>query len=185
MFIPILVVVIVLLVVGLFLNSFVEKKAISLLEEQLPELKFDQLEVQVFKNAAQLSNIRLKLGEVEINSEKLEVSGLNYWKFLFEKNIDLNTISISDPEIIYQTGANKSSEKDSAVATKGNSKEKGLNKQILVEKLILNRGKFVLTDSVSENKIKVKNQGRLFTRNISMRFDPLVEKNIGTYSKTI
>ena len=135
-FIPILVVLTILLVVGLFLNSFVEKKAISLL-------------------AAQLSNIRLKRGEVEINSEKLEVSGLNYWKFLFEKNIDLNTISISHPEIIYQTAANKSSEKDS-VATKGNSKEKGLNKQILVEKLILNRGKFVLTDSVSENKIKVK-----------------------------
>ena len=154
-FIPILVVLTILLVVGLFLNSFVEKKAISLLERQLPELKFDQLKVQVFKNAAQLSNIRLKRGEVEINSEKLEVSGLNYWKFLFEKNIDLNTISISHPEIIYQTAANKSSEKDS-VATKGNSKEKGLNKQILVEKLILNRGKFVLTDSVSENKIKVK-----------------------------
>ncbi len=158
-FIPIFVVLILLFIVGLFLNSFVEKKAISLLERQLPELKFDQLEVQVFKNAAQLSNIRLKRGEVEINSEKLEVSGLNYWKFLFEKNIDLNTISISDPEIIYQTGANKSSEKDSAVATKGNSKEKGLNKQILVEKLILNRGKFVLTDSVSENKIKVKTFG--------------------------
>ena len=155
-FIPILVVLTLLFVVGLFLNSFVEKKAISLLERQLPELKFDQLKVQVFKNAAQLSNIRLKRGEVEINSEKLEVSGLDYWKFLFEKNIDLNTISISDPEIIYQTAANKSSEKDSAVATKGNSKEKGLNKQILVEKLILNRGKFVLTDSVSENKIKVK-----------------------------
>ena len=155
-FIPILVVLILLFIVGLFLNSFVEKKAISLLERQLPELKFDQLEVHVFKNAARLSNIRLKRGEVEINSEKLEVSGLNYWKFLFEKNIDLNTISISHPEIIYQTAANKSSEKDS-VATNGNSKEKGLNKQILVEKLILNRGKFVLTDSVSENKIKVKN----------------------------
>ena len=154
-FIPILVVLILLFIVGLFLNSFVEKKAISLLERQLPELKFDQLKVQVFKNAAQLSNIRLKRGEVEINSEKLEVSGLDYWKFLFEKNIDLNMISISDPEIIYQTATNKSSEQDS-VATKGNSKEKGLNKQILVEKLILNRGKFVLTDSVSENKIKVK-----------------------------
>ena len=155
-FIPILVVLILLFIVGLFLNSFVEKKAMSLLERQLPELKFDQLEVHVFKNAARLSNIRLKRGEVEINSEKLEVSGLDYWKFLFEKNIDLNMISISDPEIIYQTATNKSSEQDS-VATKGNSKEKGLNKQILVEKLILNRGKFVLTDSVSENKIKVKN----------------------------
>ena len=39
--------------------------------------------------------------------------------------------------------------------------------------------------TINQNKIQVKNQGRLFTRNISMRFDPLVEKNIGTYSKTI
>ena len=155
MFIPILVVVIVLLVVGLFLNSFVEKKAISLLDEQLPELKFDQLEVQVFKNTAELSNIRLKRGEVAIHSEKLEVSGLNYWKFIFDKNIDLNTIRISDPEIIYQTAANKSNEKD-ASATKSNAKKKGLQKQIAVDRLVLNRGKFALLDSVSEDKIKVK-----------------------------
>ncbi len=154
-FIPILVVVIVLLVVGLFLNSFVEKKAISLLEEQLPELKFDQLEVQVFKNTAELSNIHLKRGEVAIHSEKLEVSGLNYWKFIFDKNIDLNTIRISDPEIIYQTPANKSNEKH-ASATKASSKKKGLEKQIAVDRLILNRGKFALLDSVSEDKIKVK-----------------------------
>ena len=39
--------------------------------------------------------------------------------------------------------------------------------------------------TIDENHIRVKNRGRLFTRNISMRFDPLVKKNIGTYSKTI
>ena len=38
---------------------------------------------------------------------------------------------------------------------------------------------------INGNHIKVNDKGRLFTRNISMRFDPLVEKNIGTYSKTI
>ena len=38
---------------------------------------------------------------------------------------------------------------------------------------------------INKNHIKVNGKGRLFTRNISMRFDPLVEKNIGTYSKTI
>jgi len=33
--------------------------------------------------------------------------------------------------------------------------------------------------------INVYEKGRLFTRNIAMRFDPLIKKNIGTYSKTI
>ena len=46
---------------------------------------------------------------------------------------------------------------------------------------------FILDDLISlEGKtITVKNKGRLFTRNISMRFDPLIKKKIGTYSKTI
>ncbi|MBL6591945.1 MAG: oxygen-independent coproporphyrinogen III oxidase [Flavobacteriaceae bacterium] len=38
---------------------------------------------------------------------------------------------------------------------------------------------------ISNNKINVYENGRLFTRNIAMKFDPLVKKNIGTYSKTI
>ena len=39
--------------------------------------------------------------------------------------------------------------------------------------------------SLEGKTITVKNKGRLFTRNISMRFDPLIKKKIGTYSKTI
>ena len=38
---------------------------------------------------------------------------------------------------------------------------------------------------ISNNKINVYENGRLFTRNIAMKFDPLVKENIGTYSKTI
>ena len=38
---------------------------------------------------------------------------------------------------------------------------------------------------INNNKINVYENGRLFTRNIAMKFDPLVKKNIGTYSKTI
>ncbi len=43
--ISIFVVLALLFFAGLFLNSFVEKKAISLLEEQVPELKFEKLKV--------------------------------------------------------------------------------------------------------------------------------------------
>ena len=38
---------------------------------------------------------------------------------------------------------------------------------------------------IESGKIIVYEKGRLFTRNIAMKFDPLVKKNIGTYSKTI
>ena len=38
---------------------------------------------------------------------------------------------------------------------------------------------------IINNKINVYENGRLFTRNIAMKFDPLVKENIGTYSKTI
>ena len=38
---------------------------------------------------------------------------------------------------------------------------------------------------INNNKIHVFNKGRLFIRNIAMRFDPLIDKNVGTYSNTI
>ena len=46
---------------------------------------------------------------------------------------------------------------------------------------------FIIEDLITleDNIIVVKDKGRLFTRNISMRFDPLIKKKIGTYSKTI
>ena len=38
---------------------------------------------------------------------------------------------------------------------------------------------------ITDEKIFINDSGRLFTRNISMRFDPLLSKKIGTYSRTI
>ena len=38
---------------------------------------------------------------------------------------------------------------------------------------------------IENYKLIVFEKGRLFTRNIAMRFDPLVNQKIGTYSKTI
>ena len=38
---------------------------------------------------------------------------------------------------------------------------------------------------IENEKVNVFENGRLFTRNIAMKFDPLVKKNVGTYSKTI
>ena len=38
---------------------------------------------------------------------------------------------------------------------------------------------------IDGEKITIHKSGRLFTRNISMRFDPLIKQKVGTYSKTI
>ena len=38
---------------------------------------------------------------------------------------------------------------------------------------------------INDDVITVHKKGRLFTRNISMRFDPLINKKVGTYSNTI
>ena len=38
---------------------------------------------------------------------------------------------------------------------------------------------------IKENEIQVNEAGRLFTRNIAMKFDPLLTKGVGSYSKTI
>jgi coproporphyrinogen III oxidase-like Fe-S oxidoreductase len=45
-----------------------------------------------------------------------------------------------------------------------------------------------IEDEILEFKqdiISVKESGRLFTRNIAMRFDPLIDKKIGSYSNTV
>ena len=38
---------------------------------------------------------------------------------------------------------------------------------------------------INKDVITIHKKGRLFTRNISMRFDPLINNNVGTYSNTI
>ena len=39
--------------------------------------------------------------------------------------------------------------------------------------------------SIQGHEIKVNEIGRLVIRNIAMRFDPLLTKKVGVYSKTI
>ena len=39
--------------------------------------------------------------------------------------------------------------------------------------------------TIENYKLTIFKKGRLFTRNIAMRFDPLIKQNIGTYSNTI
>ena len=60
----------------------------------------------------------------------------------------------------------------------------------VIEVIDFNPSKF--QDFVSENLIKIEDsklivfeKGRLFTRNIAMRFDPLINQKVGTYSNTI
>jgi len=38
---------------------------------------------------------------------------------------------------------------------------------------------------IEDSKLFVFEKGRLFTRNIAMRFDPLINQKVGTYSNTI
>ena len=45
-----------------------------------------------------------------------------------------------------------------------------------------------IVDGILEFKddiISVKESGRLFTRNIAMRFDPLIDQKVGSYSNTV
>ena len=39
--------------------------------------------------------------------------------------------------------------------------------------------------TIDNYKLTIFKKGRLFTRNIAMRFDPLIKQNVGTYSNTI
>ena len=64
------------------------------------------------------------------------------------------------------------------------------SKNKVIEVIDFNPSKF--EDFICDNLIKIEDsklivfeKGRLFTRNIAMRFDPLINQKVGTYSNTI
>ncbi len=70
------------------------------------------------------------------------------------------------------------------------AKKNNCSVEKIIDVLDFNTSKF--EDFISDNLIKIQDsklivfeKGRLFTRNIAMRFDPLINKKIGTYSNTI
>ena len=63
-----------------------------------------------------------------------------------------------------------------------------LNDIIEITSFYIERFKDFIEDEVlviSNYKMKINNKGRIIIRNIAMRFDPLMRKNINSYSKTI
>ena len=63
-----------------------------------------------------------------------------------------------------------------------------LNYVIEITSFYVERFKDFIEDEVlfiSNYKMKINNKGRIIIRNIAMRFDPLMRKNINSYSKTI
>ena len=65
-----------------------------------------------------------------------------------------------------------------------------LNISKIIDIVNFNKDKF--QDFIDDNlliiegyKLTVFEKGRLFTRNIAMRFDPLINQKVGTYSNTI
>ena len=65
-------------------------------------------------------------------------------------------------------------------------------KRILLSIIIVLLSSCSKQDFIDDNLLTIENykltifkKGRLFTRNIAMRFDPLIKQNVGTYSNTI
>ncbi|MDN3596257.1 hypothetical protein [Zunongwangia endophytica] len=145
------VIIILVIIASFFANSFVEKKAISLLEKEVPELKFETLDINIFQNEASLTQIDFNKPTINLKSDELTVSGLNYWKILFGKNIKLNKLEIQSPQIVYN-----SKNKTSKSADKSDSKSKKFNKDITVDKIQIKEGSFEILDSISKSKLIVK-----------------------------
>ena len=70
------------------------------------------------------------------------------------------------------------------------SKKNNCSIEKVIDVLDFNPSKF--EDFVYDNLLKIEDsklvifeKGRLFTRNIAMRFDPLINQKVGNYSNTI
>ncbi|WBL26017.1 hypothetical protein [Zunongwangia sp. HGR-M22] len=136
-----------------FANSFVEKKAISLLQKELPELQFDDLNINIFQNQANLSRISIRKGNVDLKSNEINVTGLDYWKFLISGDVEISSIAILDPEVIYFS---KSKSAESSKKSKGSDdKSKDFKKEITVNSFNIKKGSFKILDSIQERTLLI------------------------------
>ncbi len=146
------------------INIFLKNKLESFIQDRLPEnivRAYDDISVQTFSGSLILSNASLIIKNKEdgiehtfINVEKLKISDISYWDYVFNNEIHVESISLENPIMAYYKDRIKP-DKDSI--------QKGIltiYKPILVDKVQINNTKF----AIYENE---KDSTMLYTKGLS------------------
>ncbi len=144
------------------INSLIKEKLEKFIQERLPEnmvRSYDNINVESFGGSLVVTNASLIIKNKEdsvnhtfINVEKLKISNVSYWDYLFKDEIHIETISLENPIIAYYKDRLKPS-KDTiphAVAR--------IYKPILVDRVQIKNTKFVIYEK-GEDSTKVYTKG--------------------------
>ncbi len=101
----------VLIIGSLAINSILKNKLENFIQERLPEnmvRAYDDITVESLDGSMVVSNASLIIKNSEdgvkhtfINVQKLKISNISYWDYLFNDEIHVSTISLENPTIAY------------------------------------------------------------------------------------
>lgn len=147
-FLGFVIIFIVLIVAVIGGNMFIENKIETALEDNLEQAEFDyeDLNASILGQSASISSPVYKKDGMQISAEEIKLDGIDIFKYLSNKNIEISTLKLTKPEVAIYT-ENKSEKKQDS-SKNGNSKEL----EILVKSVEIVDGNFKMAknDSVKE-----------------------------------
>lgn len=156
------------------INIILKNKLERFIQERLPEnmvRTYDNIIVESFDGSLIVTNASLIIKNKEdgiehtfINVEKLKISDISYWDYLFNNEIHIETISLENPTMAYY--------KDRMVPSK-DTINKGIfriYKPISVDRVEINNTKF----AIYENE---KDSTKLYTKGLSIEVNGILVDN--------
>lgn len=141
------IVVLVLVVIGLFLNMYIKREVENGLENELhpATLEYDDLTVNVLGGNSSLSNPVFRQDGILVEAGEISFNGFNYSDYFFSDEIVIDHIEINEPIVILNTDTTQAGKEEEKKATGG--------KDVRIKKISVNGGNFkmVENDSVSNS----------------------------------
>lgn len=163
------------------INSILKNKLENFIQERLPEnmvRSYDDITVESFGGSLIVTNASLIIKNKEdsvkhtfINVEKLKISDISYWDYMFNNEIHVEAISLENPKIVYYENRLKPS-KDTvrqAVAR--------IYKPIIVDRVQIKNTKLVIYE-------KGKDSTKVYATGLTVKVDGIKVDN-GTVMRKI
>jgi hypothetical protein len=164
-----------ILIIGtLYVNNLLKSKLETFIQERLPKnmaRTYDDITVETFGGSLSLSNASLIIKNNEdnvehtfINVEKLKISDVSYWDYLFKDEIHIESISLENPTIAYY--------QDRQIASKDTVRKAVVKiyKPIIIDRVQIKNTKFAIYE-------KGKDSTNVYTRGLSIEVDGITINN--------
>ena len=179
---------------NIYLNHFLKNKLQNFIEERLPEnmiRAYESITVETISGSLSITNASLiihnKKDSVQhtfINVEKLNISDISYWDYLFNDEIHVESISLENPIIAYYQ------DRQLPVTDTVRKPVAKIYKPILIDQVKINNTKFVIFEDgkdstkVYTNGLSVKVNGIRIDNKTVTRKIPLDYKSLEAKSDT-